>query len=161
MVCYARRVSMLALLTVVAVLLFEKPASHFFDTAAIVRVVLVASALGAVASIFVFSVLMSTRRRRAAAGGCVNCRFRCQHAMTAQSWRPWLVNIGDRGAQAPDARARLHLPIEPVTPRLTLDKRLDDSEQIVGVEPRWPDRPIHRHRVASRGRGARVGSPSD
>jgi hypothetical protein len=150
MVCYARPAGMLALLTVVASLLFGKSAGHFFDTAAIMVVVLVASALGAVASVFIFTVLMSTRRRRAAAGGCVNCRFSCQHAMAAQSRRPWLVNISDRGAQAPDARARLYLPIEPVTSGFTWDKGLDNSEQNFGIEPHWPDRPIYRHRAPSR-----------
>jgi hypothetical protein len=44
---------------------------------------------------------MSTRRRRAAAGGCVSCQFRCQHAMAEPARRLRLVTIADRGAPGP------------------------------------------------------------
>jgi hypothetical protein len=133
MVCYARPASLLAAIVAVAWLVFGGPVSHFFSTAAVMVAVVVATATAAVAAVLVFSTFMSTRRRRAGAGGCVNCRFRCQHAMTGQ--RLWLVTTADRGEparpgpavtgrQAPARSAPVFLPVPEV--------------------PRWPDRPLHR-----------------
>src|SRR2546429_6697105 len=82
MVCYARPASLLAAIVAVAWLVFSGPLSHFFSTAAVMAAVLVATAGAAVTAALVFAALMSTRRRRAAAGGCVNCPFQCQHALT-------------------------------------------------------------------------------
>src|SRR6266567_2760121 len=98
MVCYARPASLLAAIVAVAWLVFSGPVSHFFGTAAVMVAVLVATAGAAVGAALVFATLMSTRRRRAGAGGCVNCRFQCQHAMTstARGRRPWLVTTADR-----------------------------------------------------------------
>ena len=98
MVCYARPATLLAAIVAVAWLVFGGPVSHFFSTAAVVVAVLVAAASAAVAAVLVFATFMSTRRRRAGAGGCVNCQFRCQHAMTGQ--RLWLVTTADRGEPA-------------------------------------------------------------
>ena len=82
LVCYARPASLLAAIVVVAWVVFAGPASHFFSTAAVLAAVLTATAVAATAAALAFAAFMSTRHRRAAAGGCVNCRFRCQHAMT-------------------------------------------------------------------------------
>ncbi len=78
MVCYARPASWLMAIVTVAWLVFSGPVSHFFGTAAAMVAVLTATAGAAVAAALVFTTFMSTRHRRAAAGGCVNCRFRCQ-----------------------------------------------------------------------------------
>lgn len=158
MVCYARSAGMLTVLTVVALLVFGKPISHFLDIAVFMMVV-VASAVAAVAAVLAFTVLMSVRRRRAAAGGCLNCRFRCQHAITSQPRRLWLVNISDREARVPDSKMRAQLPIKPVTARSAGDEDLDGSVRTSGRVPRWPDSPIYSHRAASQ--RARVGSSSD
>jgi len=96
MVCYARPATLLAAIVAVAWLVFGGSVSHFFSTAAVIVAVLVAAASAAVAAALVFATFMSTRRRRARAGGCVNCRFQCQHAMTGQ--RLWLVTTADRSA---------------------------------------------------------------
>ena len=101
MVCYARPASWLVAILTVAWLVFSGPVSHFFGTAAVLVAVLAATGGAAVAAAVVFATLMSTRRRRAAAGGCVNCQFRCQHAMTG----PGRALAGDdRGPQAAGAR---------------------------------------------------------
>ena len=101
MVCYARPASWLVAIVAVAWLVFSEPVSHFFGTAAVVAAVLAATAGATVAAALVFAAFMSTRRRRAAAGGCVNCRFRCQHAMTGQTRRFRLVTTADRRPRAP------------------------------------------------------------
>jgi hypothetical protein len=97
--------------------------------------VLVATASAAVAAVLVFATFMSTRRRRAGAGGCVNCRFRCQHAMTSQ--RLWLVTTADRGEPARPGPA--------VTGRQApLSVRSVPVFLPMPEVPRWPDRPLHR-----------------
>jgi hypothetical protein len=78
---------------------------------------------------------MSTRHRRAGAGGCVNCRFQCQHAMTGQ--RLWLVTTADRREPAGSGQAvtgrQAPVPVRSVPVFLPMPE-----------VPRWPDRPLHR-----------------
>ena len=139
MVCYARPASLLAAIVAVAWLVFGGPVSHFFSTAAVLVAVLVATASAAVAAVLVFATLMSARRRRAGAGGCVNCQFRCQHAMTTatRDRRLWLVTTADRGEPAGPGQA--------VTGRQApLSVRSVPVFLPVPEVPRWPDRPLHR-----------------
>jgi hypothetical protein len=96
MVCYARPASRFAAFLIVALVVFGRPVGHFLGTAAILVAALAAAGGAAVAAAFVLAAFASTRRQRAAAGGCVTCQFRCQHAMTAPSRRPWLVTTADR-----------------------------------------------------------------
>jgi hypothetical protein len=97
--------------------------------------VLVATASAAVAAALVFATFMSTRRRRAGAGGCVSCRFQCQHAMTGQ--RLWLVTTTDRRQPADPGQAvtgrQAPVPVRSVPVFLPMPE-----------VPRWPDRPLHR-----------------
>ena len=135
MVCYARPASLLAAIVAVAWLVFGGPVSHFFSTAAVMVAVLVATASAAVAAVLVFATLMSARRRRAGAGGCVSCRFQCQHAMTGQ--RLWLVTTADRREPAEPGQAvtgrQAPVPVRSVPVFLPMPE-----------VPRWPDRPLHR-----------------
>ena len=135
MVCYARPASLLAAIVAVAWLVFSGPVSHFFSTAAVMVAVLVATASAAVAAALVFATFMSTRRRRAGAGGCVSCRFQCQHAMTGQ--RLWLVTTADRRQPADPGQAvtgrQAPVPVRSVPVFLPMPE-----------VPRWPDRPLHR-----------------
>lgn len=135
MVCYARPASLLAAIVAVAWLVFSGPVSHFFSTAAVLVAVLVATASAAVAAALVFATFMSTRRRRAGAGGCVSCRFQCQHAMTGQ--RLWLVTTADRRQPADPGQAvtgrEAPAPVRSVPVFLPMPE-----------VPRWPDRPLHR-----------------
>ena len=135
MVCYARPASLLAAIVAVAWLVFGGPVSHFFSTAAVMVAVVVATATAAVAAVLVFATLMSTRHRRAGGGGCVNCQFRCQHAMTGQ--RLWLVTTADRGEPAGPGPAvtACQAPV----PARSVPVFLPVPEV-----PRWPDRPLHR-----------------
>ena len=111
MVCYARPASRLAAIMLVAWLVFAIPVRHYFDNAALVMTVTVATAGAVVAAALAFVIFMSVRRRRAAAGGCVSCQFRCQHAMTGPAMtgpgrRLWLVTIADRRPQETAADRR-------------------------------------------------------
>jgi hypothetical protein len=145
MVCYARPAVWLAAIVAVAWLVFARPAGHFFDTAALTVAVTVAIAGAATSAALVVAVFMSVRSRRAAAGGCVTCQFRCQHAMTGRSPRLWLMTTADRRPPAPGPEggagrqggipARsvpILLPMPTVRPAMT------------GTTPRWPDRPVYR-----------------
>ncbi len=135
MVCYARPASLLAVIVAVAWLVFAGPVSHFFSTAAVMVAVLVATASAAAAAAVAFATFMSTRRRRAGAGGCVSCRFQCQHAMTGQ--RLWLVTTADRREPAGPGQAvtgrQAPVPVRSVPVFLPMPE-----------VPRWPDRPLHR-----------------
>ena len=100
-----------------------------------------ASRLGV--KLLLFATLMSTRRRRAAAGGCVNCRFQCQHAMTGPRGdrRLWLVTTADRREPAEPGPAvtgeQAPLPVRSVPVLLPMP-------EVRVPAPRWPDRPLHR-----------------
>ena len=136
MVCYARPASLLAAIVAVAWVVFAAPVSHFFSTIAVLAAVLTATAGAAVAATLAVAAFMSTRHRRAAAGGCVNCRFRCQHAMT--------------GDQAPSAHAG-PLPARSVPVFLPMP-------EVRAPAPRWPDRPVYRTGLAPQ--RERAGSPA-
>ena len=188
MVCYARPASRLAAILLVAWLVFAVPVSHFFESAALVMAVTVAAAGTVVAAALAFAAFMSVRHRRAAAGGCVSCQFRCQHAMTEPDRRRWLVTSTDRtppgpapgdlrhpGARgrpglAPTRSASVLLPMPAVRSAATATAAAGVPPPSGGVAaPRWPDRPALRGgQVARRAPGAaargrpreRAGSPA-
>jgi len=101
MVCYARPASRIAAVVLVVFLLFGRPVSHLLGTAALLVAITVATAGAAIAAASAFAAFLSTRRGRAAAGGCVGCQHRCQHAMTDQPQRLRLVGTADRGPAGP------------------------------------------------------------
>jgi len=174
MVCYARPASRLAALVFVAWLVFAVPVSHFFNTAALMTAVALATVGAAGVAALAFVTFRSARRRRAAAGGCVSCQFRCQHAMTEPTGRFRLVTVADR---RPPASAADRLPGAPGHPGAsghpgapghtgpapgrsvpTLLPMPAVRSAPVGVPaesrglaaPRWPDRPAHRASQMSR-----------
>jgi len=190
MVCYARPASRLAAIVLVAWLVFAVPVSHFFDTAALVTAVMVATVGAAVAAAVAFATFISVRRRRAAAGGCVSCQFRCQHAMTGPArtgpartgpartgpartgpgGRLWLVTTADRRPPepahpgAPGHRSTAPARSVPIMlPIPAVRSAAGDP-----AAPRWPDRPAYRAtRVSRRAHEAarvrsrgRAGSPA-
>ena len=179
MVCYARPASRLAAIVLVAWLVFAVPVSHFFDTAVLVTAVAVATVGAAVAAALAFATFMSVRRRRAAAGGCVSCQFRCQHAMTGPAMtglprRLWLVSTADRRPAHPSAPGHpgtapgRSVPILLSIPAVR-SAAPADAESWGLAAPRWPDRPALRTGQVSRrvpGPGAhvprreRAGSPA-
>ena len=138
MVCYARPASLLAAIVAVAWLVFAGPVSHFVSTAAVLAAVLTVTAVAATATAtaLALAAVISTRHRRAAAGGCVNCRFRCQHAMT-----------GDQGPGGhPGSLAARSGPV------------LLPIPEVRAPAPRWPDRPVYRTGAAPP--RERAGSPA-
>ncbi len=100
MVCYARPAGRMAAIILLVFLVFSRPISHYFDAAALVVAITVAIAVAAAMAAVAFGVFLAVRRRRAAAGGCVSCQLRCQHAMTEQPRRLLLNSTVDRAPAA-------------------------------------------------------------
>jgi hypothetical protein len=173
MVCYARPASRLAAIVFVAWLVFAVRVSHFFSTAALATAVTVAAVGAAVAAALVFATFMSTRRRRAAAGGCVSCQFRCQHAMTESPRWLWLVTTADRRppglaadrpatapgrpGTAPARSVPVLLPMPTVRSAATGGAGAESGGL---AAPRWPDRPAYRSRQVHVPQRERAGSPA-
>lgn len=134
MVCYARPAGRMAAIILPIFLVFSRPISHYFNTAALVVAITVAIAVAAALAAVAFGVFLAVRRRRAAAGGCVSCQLRCQHAMTEQPRRLLMVSIVDHGADRAPAATR-----NPAAARLPVSA-VDHGAS----GPRWPDRPAHR-----------------
>jgi hypothetical protein len=101
MVCYARPAGRMAALLLVVFLVFGRPVGHFFDAAALTVAIAVAAGFAAVAAVVAFAAFGSIRRRRAAAGGCVSCQFRCQHAMTEQPRQLVMHSVSQRDPGTP------------------------------------------------------------
>jgi hypothetical protein len=144
MVCYARPAGCFAAIVAVAWLVFAGPVSHLFGDAATVVAIIAATVGTAVAAVLAFTIFMATRRHRAASGGCVSCRFQCQHAMTEKTAGP-LVHAR-QGSVAPTRSVPVLLPMPAVRAVAT------------SAAPRWPDRPIHHavqiHHTGQRERAA-------
>lgn len=139
MVCYAQRLITMSCIMLVAFLLLGKAVTHSLDVASLLVSVSAVLAGTALAAAIAFVSFRSVRRRRALAGGCVSCAFKCQHAMTeAHRSRMWLVSTVDRAASDRAAAA-------------------SPARQIVSLPmPSWPDRPlraqpaVQRERIAAR-----------
>jgi hypothetical protein len=116
MVCYARPAGRMAAIILLVFLVFSRPISHYFDAAALVVAITVAIAVAAAAAAVAFGVFLTVRRRRAAAGGCVSCQLRCQHAMTEQP-RRLLISTVDRGPAGPRWPDRPAYRTGPVAPQ--------------------------------------------
>jgi hypothetical protein len=129
MVCYARPAGCFAAIVAVAWLVFAGPVSHLFGDMATVVAVLAATVGTAVAATIAFTIVMATRRHRAASGGCVGCRFQCQHAMTEETSGP-MVRARPSNV-TPTRSVPVLLPMPAVRAVST------------SAGPRWPDRPIH------------------
>jgi hypothetical protein len=139
MVCYARPAIRMAAIVLVVLLILGRAGAHlfpghFFGTAALIIAVTAAAGGAAVAAALAFAAFGSIRRRRAVAGGCVHCQFRCQHAMTELPRRRPVARAGQTQAATEAA------------------------------SPRWPDRPAYRAGAAAppaghAERGERAGSP--
>jgi hypothetical protein len=101
MVCYARPAIRMSIVVLVVLLIFGRSAGHFFGTAALMVAVTVAAGGAAVAAALAFAGFGSIRRRRAVAGGCVSCQFRCQQAMTEQPRRLPVARAAEREVATP------------------------------------------------------------
>ena len=141
MVCYARPASRMAALLLVVFLVFGRSAAHFLDATALLVAIAVAVGGAAVAAAVAFVLFRAVQRRQAAAGGCVSCQFRCQHAMTGPSRRLWLVTAADRHEAGPAHPARTPPSGRPA-PVLLPTPAIRPAG--AGATPRWPDRPLRR-----------------
>ena len=127
MVCYARPALRMGAIVLVLLVIFGRSGAHlfsghFFGTAGLIAAITVAAGAVAVAAALGFAAISAIRRRRAVAGGCVHCQFRCQSAMTGQP-------------QQPAVRA----PARPVPAR---------PEAAGATAPRWPHQPAYRSGAA-------------
>ena len=120
MVCYVPGTGTLAVLGFAVYLVWHRAIMHFLSMVGIaMEVTLLLSAEVAVAIFLIWTARM-IRRRRAAAGACTTCRFRCQEAMAP---RPnFFVNRVDRRVGPPPrSPARPDLPpgrADPALPAL-------------------------------------------
>lgn len=106
MVCYARPALRMGAIVLVLLVILGRAgvplfSGHFFGAAGLIAAVTVAAAVAAAAATLGFAAIGSIRRRRAVAGGCVHCRFRCQSAMTGQLQRPVLRAAEQQAAARP------------------------------------------------------------
>ncbi len=148
MVCYARTAYGITGIAVVILVIFGRAAAHYLDVAALLTAVLTVLGGAAVTAAAVFLSLRSVRRRRALAGGCVGCQFRCQHAMTdfapGQHTRLWLVRSVDRGVPQVDQSVPVGVRGASATGRTWPAREpIPDRPPVVMMPvPRWPDRPL-------------------
>jgi hypothetical protein len=114
MVCYAPSTGTLAVIGVGIYVLWHKVIGHFlgmFGTVLEIALILSAEVAATIALVW---LTRQIRRRRAAAGACTTCRFRCQQALAA---RPnLLVNVVDRRIPVPERPALTCHPAAPLLP---------------------------------------------
>ena len=148
MVCYARPAGCFAAIVAVAWLVFAGPVSHLFGDMATLVAIIAATVGTAVAAVLAFTIFMATRRHRAASGGCVSCRFQCQHAMTEETSGRWPTVIATRAGHdhcEPTRSVPVLLPMPAV--RVAAAPAVAAS-----AGPRWPDRPLHHSGARQRER---------
>lgn len=142
MVCYARS-GIGVLLAVIAILIaFGGSAARYLDMTALAISLIAVIGTAVVAATAAFVTVRTIQHRRARAGGCVGCTFRCQHAMTG---RLSLVRVIERQPQAPGPVSG---PVALPMPRVRIPEPAvarDDT-----AAPRWPDRPVRATAVMIR-----------
>jgi len=118
MVCYVPGTGTLAALGFAVYLVWHRAIMHFLSMVGMaMEVTLLLSAEVAVAIFLIWTARM-IRRRRAAAGACTTCRFRCQEAMAS---RPnFFVNRVDRRVSPPPPVRRPALTCHPAVPILPI-----------------------------------------
>jgi hypothetical protein len=133
MVCYARRATWITILGIIVLVLIGADQTHLFNVLGLLltlAIVLGGATTGAALTVL---ALRSVQRKRASAGACLTCQFRCQHALTAPApQRMWLISTVDRGPQPLSAANRQEKVFVPM-PRIPVR---DHSG------PQWPERPL-------------------
>jgi len=114
MVCYAPSTGTLAVIGVGIYVLWHRTIGHLLGLfGAVLEIALILS-VEVVSAIALVWLTRQIRRRRAAAGACTTCRFRCQQALAR---RPnLLVNRVDRRIPAPARPALTCHPAAPLLP---------------------------------------------
>jgi hypothetical protein len=135
MVCYGRSTIGFVIAVVAVLVAFGGGAVRFLDVHALALSLAVVFGVAAVAAVGAFAAVRAIQHRRARAGGCVGCTYRCQHAMTGPLT---LVRVIDRQAAPvpvalPMPKVRIPEPkVRIPEPRPALD---------IVTAPQWPDRP--------------------
>jgi hypothetical protein len=134
MVCYARRATWIAILGIIVLVMLGADQTHLFDVVGLLVTLAIVFGGAVTGAGLTVLALRSVQHRRAAAGACVTCRFRCQHAMIAAPQRMRLISSVDRGAAEP--RQPVFVPLPRVPAR-------DHAGLVRGRSgPQWPDRPL-------------------
>ena len=81
MVCYGPRVSTIVLACAAAYALFHQLIGHILHIAGLVIQVTLITGTAAAAAVLLARAVRTVQRRRAAAGACTTCRFRCQQPL--------------------------------------------------------------------------------
>ena len=116
MVCYVPGTSTLAVLGFAVYLVWHRAIMHFLSMVGIAMEVTLLLSTEVAVAIFLIWTARMIRRRRAAAGACTTCRFRCQEAMAP---RPnFFVNRVDRRVGSPPPVRRATLTCHPAAPIL-------------------------------------------
>jgi hypothetical protein len=116
MVCYVPGTSTLAVLGFAVYLVWHRAIMHFLSMVGIAMEVTLLLSTEVAVAIFLIWTARMIRRRRAAAGACTTCRFRCQEAMAS---RPnFFVNRVDRRVGPPPPVRRAALTCHPAAPIL-------------------------------------------
>jgi hypothetical protein len=152
MVCYLPGTGTLAVIGFAVYLVWHKAILHFLSVVGLgAEIALLLGAEAAVAVALIWTARM-IRRRRAQAGACTTCRFRCQEALQG---RPnLLVNRVDRRtppAAPPRPAVRTCHPAAPVfaTLRRPAPRPAPGPRPAVPTAERWPLAPRHAHRPAA------------
>ena len=117
MVCYAPGTGTLAVIGFAVYVVWHKAILHFFGMAGTTMEITLLLAAAALAAFVLIWTARMIRRRRAQAGACTTCRFRCQEALKA---RPnLLVNRVDRRVTPPAVARRAALTCHPAAPLLS------------------------------------------
>ena len=116
MVCYVPGTSTLAVLGFAVYLVWHRAIMHFLSMVGIAMEVTLLLSTEVAVAIFLIWTARMIRRRRAAAGACTTCRFRCQEALAP---RPnFFVNRVDRRVGPPPPVRRPALTCHPAAPIL-------------------------------------------
>jgi hypothetical protein len=137
MVCYARRATWITILGIIVLVMVGADQTHLFNVVGLLltlAIVLGGATTGAVLTVL---ALRSVQRKRASAGACLTCQFRCQHALTSlPPQRMWLISTADRGPQRLGTASRSTQRQEQVLVPMPRIPVRDHSG------PQWPDRPL-------------------
>jgi len=81
MVCYGPRLGTIAVVSAVVYMLLHRVIGTILHIAGLVLEIALITGLAAAAAALVIWTVRTVQRRRAAAGACTTCRFRCQQSL--------------------------------------------------------------------------------
>jgi hypothetical protein len=85
MVCYGPRIGTIAVASAVVYVFLHRVIGRILHIAGLVLEITLITGLAAAAAMLVIWTVRAVQRRRAAAGACTTCRFRCQQSLIPHS----------------------------------------------------------------------------